>query len=143
MKLGKKDIACIVLLIVCAFLMTLEFGGNYDTFYEWLSGEGHGFSNGSMPDDTMFVVLAWVYLVSLLGTVLLRLLRKSDYAKFCAYVSGGAMGIFVLFGLYGTTVDAHGPFCIGMPLLLVVTLAISYLNIPHKKKGEKEEKDIS
>lgn len=134
MKLEKKDIVCIVLLLLCALLMTLKFGGNYDTFYEWLAGEANGFNHTKMPDDSLFMVLAWVYVVTLVATVLFGLLHKTDYAKIFAYISSGSMGVFVLFGLYGTRVKVHGPFCIGMPLMLAVTLVIAYLNIPHKTK---------
>ena len=133
MKLTNEDRIAIILIIICAFLMTLEFGGNYDTFYEWLSGEANGFGRIDMPDDSLFFVLAWVYLFSLLGTLIFKLTRKRDIAKLCAYISSGSMGVFVIFGLYGVITVNSGELCIGMPLMLAATLALLYLSVTAEK----------
>lgn len=122
MKLTKRSVVFIALLIVCAFVMTLEFGGNYDTFYEWLSGEG-GFGHSRMPDDSLFVVLAWIYLLTLIATVIFEVTRNYDFMQLCSYISFGSIFVIFAFGLYGTSVTDHGPLCIGMPLLFGISAA--------------------
>lgn len=121
MQLTKKGIVFIALLVVCALLMTLEFGGNYDTFYEWLSGEAHYFTRYGSPLGEMCMVLAWIYLVALVGTVGFVLFGKSELMTLCSYISGGAMLVMFLLGLLN--LDDWGGLCIGMPLLLAVSVA--------------------
>ena len=120
MQLTKRGIVFIVLLVACALLMTLEFGGNYDTFYAWLSGEAH-FTRYGSPQETLCTALAWIYLVTLVGTVAFELFAKSELMMLCSYVSGGAMLVMFLFGLFWS--NSWGALCIGMPLLLAVSIA--------------------
>lgn len=113
MQLTKRGIVFIVLFMACTLLMTLEFGGNYDTFYEWLSGEAHY--------GGLCTVLAWIYVVTLVGTVGFELFGRTDLMTFCSYISGGAMLVMFLLGLFWF--NSMGALCIGMPLLLAVSIA--------------------
>jgi len=144
MTLTKRSIVFIVLLIVCALIMTLEFGGNYDTFYEWLSGEG-GFGHSRMPDDSLFTVLAWIYLVTLIATVFFEVICQYDFMQLCAYISFGSIAVIFAFGLYGTAVTSFGPLCIGMPLLFSISTAILILAKkwkPSTSKPTKTEEEL-
>lgn len=129
MKLNQRNIINITILLISAILMAFEFGGNYDTFYNWLMGSANGFNSFMMPDDSIFMVIAWIYTITLLGAVFCSLIENMDMARLCTYVSTGSMSIFVLFGLYGTTLSQSGSFCIGMPLLLIATLALLFTNV--------------
>ena len=133
MKLTKRCIVFIALMLVSALVMTLEFGGNYDTFYDWLSGEG-GFGHSRMPDDSLFVVLAWIYLLALIATVIFEIIRKYDFMQLCSYISFGTMLVIFAFGLYGTSVTNHGPLCIGMPLLFLISTTILILGKKWKQQ---------
>ena len=133
MKLASKNKVCIIIVLVCAFLMVLEFGGNYDSFYDFLAGTD-GFNRIDMPDDSLFVVLSWVYLVSLVGVVIFGLTESVDLSRVCAYISSGAMGIFNVFGIYGLITVNSGELCIGMPLLLVATIALMRINASTDRK---------
>ncbi len=134
MKLTKRSIVFIALLIICALVMTLEFGGNYDTFYQWLSGEG-GYENTLMPEKSLFTVLSWVYLLTLIATVIFEVFRKYDFMKLCSYISFGSMLVILIFGLYGTRVASHGPLCIGMPLQFLISAIYLILG----KKWQQDE----
>ena len=85
---------------------------NYSTLYEWLSGEvGFGSS------DSLFAVLSWIYLLTLVAAVIFEVLQKYDFMQLCIYIGFGAMVVIFAVGLVSECASGGGALCIGMLLV--------------------------
>lgn len=130
MKLSKTDLIFILLLPIAAVLMALEFGGNWRTFYEWLGGSV-GFSLRVPIGSEFFMILAWVYLISFICTVVFEVLHRFDYMKLFSFINVGSIGLCFLRGIIEGEPDA---ICIGMILLLAVSVGMLLMALRITKK---------
>ena len=128
MKITKRELLCIVVLPVCAGIMSLRFGGNGNTFYAWLLGIAElapPFQNISL----WFSFLTWMYLVSLVTVVILEILHQYEKGKLFAWINAVSITMCIIIGFLE---GYRNSICAGMVLLFL--LSLSYWLLPSVQK---------
>lgn len=132
MKLTKRSYLYIILLIIDAFCMALDFVGNFDTFYDWIFGEAGGFTRYGSPDDSLCLILVWIVLITLLGTVIFQLISKKDFMKLCSCINFIALTVLFIFGFMEK--GSNGAMGGGMPLMWIISITYLIFSLTAKKE---------
>ena len=128
MNSNRRDLLAILVLPVCAVIMSLKFGGNGNTFYAWLLGNAA--LTGSMQIcREWFMFLVWVYMVSLVAEAILEILHKYELGRQFAVVNTTSILLCMIVGFLE---GCQNSICVGMILLLLVSLC--YWLLPSGRK---------